>query len=325
MYKQLAKIYTNKLRNYVKDLLSYADIKIEPDKFLGFILSFGFLFSLALAINLKAFFHISFFTVFFLSFISSQFSVYSWLVIKIQIKSNHVEEILPDALQLMANNLRAGLTTERAILLASRPEFGSLQQEIDKVGRRLAVGIELSEALSGMSKKIKSNVMEKTLLLIKSGLESGGSLAPLLEQIAENLREQQMVKKRIRANVLMYVIFIFTAVSLGSPMLFGLSPFVIQILTKNIASIEIPQEAASSVGLPFTITQIGISESFVISLVITSLITNSLMASLTLGLIGNGKEKEGLKYFPIMITISLLIFFLVRLVLRTMFSTLFGI
>ncbi len=325
IYEKIAKFYSKKIKNNLERLLDYADIGLESEKFLGFVLSFGFLLALALGFNLKGFFGISFFLTFFITLLATQLGVYFWLIIRVDRKASVVEEVLPDAMQLMASNLRAGLTTERAILLASRPEFGPLQKEIDNVGKKLAVGVELADALSGMSKKIQSRVLEKTLILIKTGLESGGSLAPLLEQIAENLREQQLVRKRIRANVLMYVIFIFAAVSFGSPMLFGLSSFLVRVLTQNIAAIDIPPEATSTIDLPFTIAQVSISETFLITFVIISLVVNSLFASIILGLIGKGREKDGIKFIPFMILVSLGVFFLVRLILKTMFSTLFGL
>lgn len=325
IYEQIAKFYTKKIRANLEKLLNYANIVIDPKKFLGFVLSFGFLLGLAVAFNLKGFFNIPFFLTFIITFLASQFAVYFWLVIRVDKKASLVEDVMPDALQLMASNLRAGLTTERAILLASRPEFGPLQQEIDRVGKKLAVGVELSDALAGMSEKIQSKTVDKTLLLIKSGLESGGSLAPLLEQIAENLREQQMVKKRIKANILMYVIFIFVAVSAGGPMLYGLSSFLVQILTKNISQIEIPIEATSTIDLPFNITKIGITEGFIITFVIVSLVFNSVFSSLILGLISKGREKDGIKYIPFILILSLAVFFLVRIILRTMFSTVFGL
>lgn len=325
IYEHLSKFYSKKIRDNLTKLLDYAAINVDPNKFLGFVLSFGFLLGLAIAFNLKGFFNLPFFLSFFTTFIISQLSVYFWLIIRVDKKAALVEEVLPDALQLMASNLRAGLTTERAILLASRPEFGPLQEEIDKVGKKLAVGMELADALAGMAKKIQSKVLDKTLILIRSGLESGGSLAPLLEQIAENLREQQLVKKRIKANILMYVIFIFAAVSFGSPMLYGLSSFLVQVLTKNIAAIEIPPEATTTIDLPFSITKVALTENFVIFFVLIALTINGVFASFVLGLIGKGREKAGIKYIPFMVGAAIGVFFLVRLILRTMFSTLFGL
>lgn len=325
IYETLSKLYTKKLKNYIDNLLHYAGIKVEPNKLIGFVLSFSFLLSLAVAANLKGFFDISFLASMLITFIAAQLAVFFFLIIRIDIKSNLVEEVLPDALQLMASNLRAGLTTERAILLSSRPEFGPLQKEIDQVGKKLAVGVELADALSAMSERIKSKILDKTLLLIKSGLESGGSLAPLLEQTAENLREQQLVRKRIRANILMYIIFIFIAISLGSPLLFGLSSFLVQVLAKNIASIEIPPEATTTIDLPFNITQVAVTENFIMVYIITSLITNSFMGALILGLIGKGKEREGIKYIPFILIISLTVFIVTRLILKNVFATLFGL
>ena len=54
------------------------------------------------------------------------------LIISARVKK--VEAIFPDFLQLMASNLRAGMTIDRAILTSSRPEFAPLDEEIVTTG-----------------------------------------------------------------------------------------------------------------------------------------------------------------------------------------------
>ena len=112
----------------------------------------------------------------------------------------------------MASNLKSGLTVDRALLMSARPEFGPFEEELNIVGKEITIGKELDVALTNMTKRIKSDKLEKTIALIVSGLRSGGRLSSLLEQTAENLRRQKLVEDKVRSNVLMYLIFIFVAI-----------------------------------------------------------------------------------------------------------------
>lgn len=324
MYKFLATIYPKNLREKYKQLLLYADIKIEPNRFLGFILSFGIGLSLALSLILASLIRLPLVLLFIASFILFEVVVYFVIALRSDKKGKFVENVLPDALQLMASNLRAGLTTDRALLLSARPEFGPFQDEINSVGKEITTGKSIQESLLTMTKRIKSEKLEKTILLIVSGLKSGGELASLLEQTASNLRQQMFVEERIRSSVMMYVIFIFGAVALGSPMLFGLSSFLVEVLTKNLGAIQLP-ETTMTATLPLSFSNITISNQFITTFALVSLITSSVLGSLILGLVSKGKERYGLKFMPILIFISVSVFFVVRYLVRNMLGGLFGI
>ena len=151
----------------------------------------------------------------------------------------------------MASNLRAGLTTEKALFSSARKEFGILQQELSRIGKEVATGKELGIALKGITKRIRSDKLEKTISLIVTGINAGGELSELLEQTSNNLKQQALVEKRVRSSVLMYVIFIFIAVGIGAPALYGLSSFLVEVLTEKIA-IEIPQESLTQTSLPMS-------------------------------------------------------------------------
>ena len=107
-------------------------------------------------------------------------------------------------------------------------------------------------------------------------------------------------------------------------MLFGLSSFLIEVITDIFSKIEIP---TSDVGrkLPLTFTKVSITPQFVNTYTITSMMMTSLMGSLILGLIAKGKEKEGLKYIPILVVMTLVLFFLIKFLIRTLLSGLFDI
>ncbi|MEA2036370.1 MAG: type II secretion system F family protein [Nanoarchaeota archaeon] len=323
MYRFVAKFYPKKLKKIYADLLRYSGKDTNPEKFAGFIASFGFLFAFALAFFLGLFFKLPVVISAIASFFLFQVLVYFLLLLSADAKAKFVEEILPDVLQLMASNLRAGLTTDRALLLAARPEFGPFQNEINQVGKEITMGEEIGRALVNMTKRIRSQKLSKTVALIVSGLKSGGELASLLEQTARNLRQESLVDSRIRANVMMYVIFIFIAVCFGAPLLFGLSSFLVEVLTENMKAIKIPDTAAMT--MPISFSEVSIGVDFVIMFSVIFLITASILGSLIVGLLSKGREREGIRYMPVLVIFSLAMFFLVRVGIKNMVGGLFGL
>jgi len=324
MYRFLSNFYPTNLRKAYTRILQYANIKVHPNIFIGFVLFFGFGLALAISFYLATFLKFPLILTFIGLFLFFQVAVYMYVVIQVDAKARFVENILPDVLQLMSSNLRAGLTTDRALLLSSRPEFGPFQDEINLVGKEITMGKTVKDAFLNMPKRIRSDKLTKTITLIVSGLESGGELASLLEQTAENLRKQKFVEEKIKSSIMMYLIFIFAAIGIGAPLLFGLSSFLVEVLTTNLAAVDIPESTVSG-SMPLTFTSVSISSGFVISYAITSIITTSVLGSLILGLIGKGKEMRGVRYIPLLIGLSLSIFFLVRVVIRGMIGGLFGL
>jgi len=322
VYRLLSKFFPRKFYANYKSILDYANIRIEPAKFIGFILLFGFLLAWAMAFPASRIFELNLWGTFIVAFIGFEVVVYMWILLSVDAKAKIMEKALPDALQLMSSNLRAGLTPERALLLAARPEFGPLAEEINRVGKEVALGKDMDEALLEISKRVKSTRIEKTIALIVSGLRSGGELASLLDNTAHNLRDQDFVDQKIRSSVRMYVIFIFAAVGFGAPMLYGMSSFLVDVLTKILGNVEIPK--TSTFAMPINLSQISIGPDFVMKYVIISLIITSILGSMALGLINKGEERQGLKYVPMLIFMTLVIFFIVRWMISGLLAGLFS-
>jgi len=222
-----------------------------------------------------------------------------------------LEEVFPDFLQLMSSNLRAGMTIDKAILLSSRPEFAPLDKEILQTGKDLTTGKNIEQSLLDMSKRINSEKIHKTILLIISGIRAGGDVAILLEQTAVSMRERKFVEQKAASSVLMYVIFIFLAVSIFAPVLFSLSTVLVEILTNILAGL--PEIEAGGANLPFTLSKISVSVSFIKYFSLMFMVTIDLFASLVLGLVSKGQEKQGLRYFPVILVMSISIYFLSKL------------
>ena len=321
MYKLITNLFPKKIRNNIYKNFEYARVHINKTKFLGFFIIFSSGISILLALIFSRLIHVGFLITFLISFVAIVLGFYFALTLKADATAKFAENVLPDALQLMSSNLRAGLTTDKALLLAARPEFGVLSEEINNIGKKIALGEDIGKAMREMTEKFKSEKIKKTFLLIITGLKSGGELTNLLDQTAENLRQEKFLEEKIRSNVLMYVIFIFAAIGFGSPMLFGLSSFLIEVLEKNLALIELPETTS----IPITFSEITISPAFVMTFAIISLITSSILGSLVLGLISKGKERYGIRFIPMLLILTLGIFFLTRFLIGTLLGGLFGL
>ena len=323
MYRFFAQLLPQNARRHIQQLLAYADVRTRPDTFIGFVFIFGLAAAAAVAWNLWVLLEVRPLLSFPASFIIIEVVVYTLLVLSIGKKAKFIEMVLPDALQLMASNLRAGLTTDRALLLSARPEFGPLRDELNKAGKEIATGKEIGAALLEMSKRVKSDILDRTVSLICSGLRSGGELASLLEQNAADLRNQDLVDKKIRSSVQMYVIFIFAALGIGAPVLFALSSILVDVISANLNAIFIPPEVGAHI--PISISGIQVSSSFIVQYTLLSLVTSVVLGSLVLGLISRGREQDGIRYILILLVLSLSVYFLTRYVLHMLFGGLFGI
>lgn len=226
--------------------------------------------------------------------------------LKVAARIKKIEDVFPDFLSLVSSNLRAGMTVDHAMLLSSRPEFDPLDKEILQAGKDISTGKPVEIALKAMSKRIGSEKINKTLLIILSGIRAGGDLAILLEETSRNMRQREFIEKKAASQVLMYVIFIFLAVSVFAPGLFSLSGVLVQTMTDLMGDVDMGSMPSS---VPVSFTAITISTTFIFYFSLIFIIVMDIMASLVLGLVSKGDEKEGLRYLPIMLILSLGIFF----------------
>jgi hypothetical protein len=322
IYRFLSRVYPKNIRKNYIGLLKYLDIKINPDVFVGFVFFIGIFLGLTFAFLLNTFYDKIPFSISWLGFfLTIEVIVYIPLMMKVDKNAKTIEDMLPDALQLMSSNLKSGLTMEQALLASARPEFGIFEKELNRIGKEVATGEPLEKALMKSTKRVRSEKYQKTMELISSGLRSGGELAKLLDQASSGLKHQQLVDQKVRSNVMMYVIFIFSAICFGAPVLFGLSSFLIDVLTEIFGNVEIPAAASQQFSIPVISFQgTSTDRGFILTYIITSMFVSSVMGSLIIGLISKGKEKYGIRYIPILFVAALVVFFVARAVVSNIMS-----
>ena len=312
-------IFPKKIRQaYVKNI-KYSGIQFSAENYNKISLQFSFLLSVISSLVFY-FLEINIFYSFFLFFFFyAIFYFYASLTASTRIRK--METLFPEVISLMASNLRAGMTIDRAFLLSSRKDFAPLDEYIIKAGREITTGEDVETVLIRMGERINSEKISKTLKVIISGIRAGGNISNILELSARNLKEKEFIEKRIVSNILMYVIFIFFAVGVGAPILFSLSSVLVGVIL-NLSS-QVPQTASSQINLPISFNKVSISVDFIVYYSLIFIVITDFISCLVMGLVNKGEEKSGLKYFLPLVLISLIIFFTIRLVLLSYFGGIF--
>ncbi len=242
------------------------------------------------------------------------------LMLSVDRRGRFVDEILPDALLLLSANIRSGYIPSRALILSARKEFGPLALAIRRAGKEIMTGASLEEGMKEIPKRIRSKDLTRTIKLIIEGIRGGGQIVTLLEENATDIRRRQAIRKEIQANIMMYAIFIAFAGCLGAPGLYALSGYLTTTTSQLTPDLSMNSELTSKVAF-IQMGGVSISEEFLFNFSIAAILITTIFGGLILGLINSGREKDGLKYAPILAIVALLVFFGATFLVNTMFSS----
>lgn len=321
LYHRIASLIPSPIIKGFKKQLDYVGWETPEMRLVGFIFSFGLAISIGIALNLYVFLNLPVYITFPLLFVLFAGGIYIWLNIMAENRAKFVEKILPDVLQLVASNMKAGLTTERALLASARPEFGIFSKELKLASAKVISGERIEDALNDIAKKIKSPILERTTWLMIQGIKSGGEVADLLSQLAGDLREENALKEETQAEVSMYIMLIFFGAAFGAPVLFSISSYIVGVLNEQTANIALDPEQfkeisqRSPVGRMFGIPEVKITEEFATMFSLLALLVTCVFSGMIMGTINTGKEIQGIKYIPIVTIIAFALFFIIRIVL----------
>ena len=221
-----------------------------------------------------------------------------------------IEEVLPDFLQLTSSNINAGMPIDRALWFAVRPRFGVLAKEVETVAKETISGVDLKTALEKFASRYDSMILKRSVSMINEGIEAGGKIGDLLNRIAINIQDQKALLREMAANVTTYIIFITFATVVAAPFLFALSGVLIQVVQKLGSALGNSSNAASRVGIALTFSGTGVSQSDFRIFAIVSLIITSTFSAMMVSTIKKGNIKSGVKYIPIFIGVSLMLYFI---------------
>lgn len=104
-----------------------------------------------------------------------------------------------DALGLMSNGMRSGLSIVQSMGLVTQELPNPVQQEFSLVLSQNKLGVPLEEAFTNLSKRVVSDDVEMFVTAINILKETGGNLAETFDTIVVTIRERIKVEQKIQA------------------------------------------------------------------------------------------------------------------------------
>ncbi len=163
--------------------------------------------------------------------------------------------------------------------------------------------------------------------MLVEAIQYGGGMTDLLNQVAKDIRNQQMIQKEISGQLFMYTIFIAFAAIVGAPTLYALTTQMMTITDTVWAGIlkqnpgGLPTAGVSFLRPSPPKITIGMYHDFALSAVF--LITG--FGAFIVSAISTGSIIKGLRYLPVFLVVGLIVFYIVGIVIAGMFNSISGV
>ncbi|HMK54779.1 MAG TPA: type II secretion system F family protein [Methanobacteriaceae archaeon] len=227
-----------------------------------------------------------------LGLLSPAVIVFAWLFFMMERRVDAIEQGTPDFLRQIASLLRAGVGIETAMEDISKHGKGPLYDELKRAVIEIKIGSTFDDALLSMGERLKSKNLDRTFRMILEGRRVGGSLADVIETVAEDLRAVLALKRERKANVMMSVMFLIIAAIIAAPFALGM----IMTYSSFIGQMGKPN--------PLLDASIMAASGYII--------IHSVIAGLLIGVVLYGSARKGVKYALLLVPAAYAIFYIIR-------------
>ena len=120
-----------------------------------------------------------------------------WLKRRIRNRQRLFEARLTDLTLGLANGLRAGAALPQSLELVSRDMGGPMTEELALVLHEYRLGMDLPESLNRLCERMPGEDLSLLVTAIRLTMQSGGSLAEVLDRITGTIRERVNFQDRL--------------------------------------------------------------------------------------------------------------------------------
>jgi tight adherence protein B len=159
-------------------------------------------------------------------------------------RTNKFNEQLANVLMLMTNSLRAGYSFVKALEVAASEMTPPISKELAKIFREVNLGYTMDEALQRAAKRVGSEDFDVVVSAYLVQKEVGGSLADIMEKVAETIRERFKLQGEIR---------VMTSQGKLSGLVVGFLPVAVGLLLWLVAPEFLAQLVDKAVSIPVPI------------------------------------------------------------------------
>ncbi|MFH1590798.1 MAG: type II secretion system F family protein [archaeon] len=245
-------------------------------------------------------------------------SVYIYYEQGIYNRTKRIELVLPEFLRYVSENLKGGMSFEKALWDAIRPKFGILAQEIRLAAKKVMTGEDIEQALWEFTEKYDSPTVKRTFSLIIEGMKGGHEIADLIDRIQINLRQTKDLKDEISATNSTYMVFLSSIALLIAPALFALAYNLLAVLDDLTSRMVTATGGGANV--PLNLGAFDINPGDFVIFTMWAIACISGFAAVIVSIIRKGSVRPGLKYIPIYIISSIIVYFIFQGILISFFG-----
>ncbi len=149
-------------------------------------------------------------------------AIYTYISVKQERNVQEIEKSAPDFLRQLSSMLKVGLSFENAMEDMSKYGQGPLYDEMRRTILEIRMGRNFDEAWIAMSKRLKSRELERIFIIILDGRKSGSSMADVIMNISDDLRDLLAIKQERKSSVMMAVMFLIISAVIATPFALGM-------------------------------------------------------------------------------------------------------
>jgi archaellum biogenesis protein FlaJ (TadC family) len=215
-----------------------------------------------------------------------------YLEAKVYLKIRNMEEVFPEFLSELGLNLKSGQNLDEALQNSTEKEFGYLSEEIQRICKKIRLGVEVEAAIREFTNSFDSEIIEETFDLILTSWKKGSSTSQLVDRVYDNMQVMRYLKRKVIASVTSYRIFLSVVTIIIAPAMFALSYHLISLIKSITGQIS---EVSSSVVFPIAINAVRVNETHFIWFSAIALVLMSACTAMIISIIKTGTIKEGYK------------------------------
>lgn len=220
-------------------------------------------------------------------------------------KEQEMTEMFLEFSRNLAESVATGTPVSKSIINMKKNNYGELTPNVQKLANQISLGIPVGRALDNFASDVGSKIISRAIALIREAERAGGEIDYILESVAKSISEVDKLRKERKAAIYSLVVqgyiifFIFIGIMLVMQFQIlplassagGFGKFTLGDLSSLPETPEIGAANAQALSRPFLFL----------------LITQGLLAGLTIGKLAEGSIKAGVKHSFILVVITFLV------------------
>ncbi|MFQ6135778.1 MAG: type II secretion system F family protein [Candidatus Hydrothermarchaeales archaeon] len=217
-----------------------------------------------------------------------------------------IEATFPDALHHMAVAVRTGLVLEGVIQEISEADYGPLSEEFGRVTVEIRRGRPLKDALTAFADRTDSKNVQRSMRMILEGVEAGGPIADVLDEVSDDLRAVRMIQRERKSSTSQQTSFLGMASLIAGPFVMG----TVAALPAIMAKVAGPGYGGGEIE-----AVVGALSFYVVA--------QALSGGLMMGVVMYGSAKKGIKLSIPMGIAAYVVFMIVKFIMPSV-TTMMG-